>query len=328
MTELIERYVHQVGRYLPPKERAEIEAELRSQIQDQLDDRYAGSPTQEEAASVLAEFGHPYEMAASYSSEKYLVGPLLYPYMMLVLRYVWLLVPTIVIFLNLFGALVSPPGSLLALFIETLWAVLQTVLIVSAIVVLFFAIMQHSGTKFDEQEAAFNPLDLPEVDDPHSVDRFETVSGLAIGTIMTLALLYFLRVGGLTLRFDLNDPGDVIPFPQTWMVLLLITVVAEVIMHLLALRRNRWSVSLWLVEAALEVFGIVCLYFAVLQPVVERIATDNPALAQIPLGTLLEIGIVIAAVTMLIDKGSRLVRLWAYSGIETHQSRSNKGEQR
>ena len=45
MTELIERYVHQVGRYLPPKERAEIEAELRSQIQDQLDDRYAGSPT-------------------------------------------------------------------------------------------------------------------------------------------------------------------------------------------------------------------------------------------------------------------------------------------
>ena len=29
MSELIERYVHQVGRYVAPKERVEIEAELR-----------------------------------------------------------------------------------------------------------------------------------------------------------------------------------------------------------------------------------------------------------------------------------------------------------
>ena len=43
MSELIERYVHRVGRYLPGKERAEIEAELRSQIQDQLEDRYEGA---------------------------------------------------------------------------------------------------------------------------------------------------------------------------------------------------------------------------------------------------------------------------------------------
>jgi len=50
MTELVERYVHQVGRYLPPQKRAEIEAELSSQINDQLDDRFAGRPTQQDVA--------------------------------------------------------------------------------------------------------------------------------------------------------------------------------------------------------------------------------------------------------------------------------------
>ena len=32
MADLVERYIYEVGRYLPKKERAEIQAELRSQI--------------------------------------------------------------------------------------------------------------------------------------------------------------------------------------------------------------------------------------------------------------------------------------------------------
>ena len=136
MTDLVERYVHQVGRYLPPNERAEIEAELRSQIQDQLEDRYAGSPSPEDVASVLAEFGHPYKLAISYSNEKYLVGPTLYPYMMLVLRHVLLLVPAMVVFLNLFGALISPQqNSLFGWLIEAGIAAVQATLMFSAVLV-------------------------------------------------------------------------------------------------------------------------------------------------------------------------------------------------
>src|SRR5689334_12038544 len=142
MVDLVERYVHQVGRYLPPKERAEIEAELRSQIQDQLDDRYAGSPSEEEVASVLKEFGLPYLMATSYMSEQYLVGPTLYPFMMMVLRYGWLLIPAVVIFLNIFGAVVSPPQTpFLTLLVETVIAVIQATLSFSAVVVLIFALI-------------------------------------------------------------------------------------------------------------------------------------------------------------------------------------------
>jgi hypothetical protein len=315
MTDLVERYVHQVGRYLPPKERAEIEAELRSQIQDQLEDRYAASPSPEEVASVLAEFGHPYKMAASYSSEKYLVGPALYPYLMLVLRYVLLLVPATVVFLNLFGALISPPqSSVFGWLIETVIAVVQATLMFSAVVVLFFAAIQHSYLKIDEKEVVFNPLDLPKVDDPFVVDRFEAVAGVALGTIFLLIFVYFLSVGGLTLRFNLNDPGTVIPVPIHWLILLILTVASEIIMHLLVLRRKRWNVALWTVETVLEVFGGVCLYFVLFKPIFERMVADNPSLIDLPvIGSVPEIIAVGFALITLLSRGGRLVRLLTYA---------------
>lgn len=314
MNDLVERYVHQVGRYLPKKERADIEAELRSLIQDQLDDRFEGSPSQADIASVLTELGDPRQMAASYNREQYLVGPDLYPYMMMILRHVWVIVPTVVIFLNLFGAMVSSqPITLLNLLVETLVALLQSTLIFSAVVVLIFGFIQRIITELDEKEKAFDPLTLPKVDDPHTVDRFEATFGIIIGTFMLLVLLYFLQVGGLTLRFNLSDPGDVIPVPMTWLILLIGTIIAMLIMHGWVLRRNRWNVTLWLTETILEVFGMVCLYFVVYEPLLARILIAVPSLTNVSfIDSMPEIIVIISALITLVGRGSRLVALWNY----------------
>jgi hypothetical protein len=319
MTELVERYVHQVGRYLPPKERAEIEAELRSQIHDQLDDRYGESPSQADIAAVWAEFGHPHQMAASYNREQYLVGPDLYPYMMMVLRHGWLIVPTIAIFLNIFGALVSSwQGTLPDFFVETLIAILQATFIFSAVEVLIFAIIQRIGSEFDEKEEAFDPLRLPKVDDPHTVDRFEAETGIVIGALTTAVLLYFLRVGGLTLRFNLSDPGDVIPVPMVWLILMISAVVAMLILHMLVLRRNRWSAAMWLTETILEVFGMVCLYFTVYEPLLGRIVATVPSLAKVPvIDSIPESIVILTAVITLVARGSKLLGLLNYRNNST-----------
>jgi hypothetical protein len=279
MVDLVERYVHQVGRYLPAKERADIEAELRSQIQDQLEDRFAGSPTEAEVASVLKEFGYPYVMATSYMGEQYLVGPLLYPFMMMVLRYGWLIIPAIVVFLNVFGALITPPQKpILNLLVETVIAAIQASLIFSAVVVLIFAIIQRASLELKDKESTFNPSELPQVNDPSVVDRLESAFGLAIATIITLVMFYWLQVGGLTLRFNLSDPGEVIPVSAPWLILLILLVFAQGILGLWVLRRNRWSAGLLLTEALLEVAGLIPLYFAVLLPFIERL---NPELRDI-----------------------------------------------
>lgn len=314
--ELIERYVHQVGRYLPPNERAEIEAELRSQIADKLDDRYAESPTQEQVAAVLAELGHPYLIAASYNSERYLVGPLLYPYLMLVLRRGWLIIPAIVVFMSIFGALTSSEASVsLRVIIETSFAAIQGGLIFTAVVVLFFAILQRTYLQSEQAGEPFNPLELPEVDDPGAVDRFETTFSLIFGFFVTLVLLYWLYVGGLTLRFNLSDPGEVIPVPAAWLLLLIIAAVGQIIMNLVAVRNKRWSVSTLLAETVLEIVGTIALYFAITQPFVERLILDHPNLMFME--RLPELFAILYAVPTLINRGSTLVRLWGYRSGST-----------
>jgi hypothetical protein len=314
MTDLIERYIHQVGRYLPRNERAEIEAELRSLIQDKLDDRYAESPSSEAVASVLAELGYPHQMAVSYGGGQYLIGPELYPSLMIVLRQGWLLVPAAVLFLNAFGALISAqPRPLLAWLMETLFGIGQAVFIFSAVVVLIFAVIQRSGIALS-QEKPFDPSTLPEVDDPRIVERFEAVFGIAFGAFITLLLLYFLSVGGLTLRFPLSDPSDVLPVPMVWLTLLVLVVVGTSILYVVVLRRNRWSVPLWLLDTFLETFGVICLYFVLYKPLLEPILTALPWLANVPfIHNSPEIIAILTALSTLTVKGSKLIGLWRVS---------------
>lgn len=317
MNDLLERYLHQVGRYLPPKERAEIEAELRSLLQDQLDDRYGGAASPAEVASVLSEFGDPQHIAASYNSEQYLVGPDIYPYMMVVLKNVWLIIPTIVIFLNIFSAVISSEAiNWLDFFLETLIGVGQATLIFSALAVLIFAFFQHADLPFDEKKAPFKPLDLPKVDDPRLVDRYEAIFGSIFGTFAILVMLYFLRVGGLTLEFNLTNPSDVIPVSALWLSLLIGASVGMISLNLFALRRNRWGIWTWFSETLLELVGMICLYFVLYLPLYERLVIANPALENLPFGANVpEIIVILSAILTLTTRGATLVKLWNYRSI-------------
>jgi hypothetical protein len=313
MSELISRYVHQVGLYVRPKERAEIEAELRSQIQDQLDDRYDSSPTQADIVALLKHLGDPRTMAASYGGEQYLVGPELYPFMMTVLRFGLPLVPSVVVIANIVGAALSPEGGdWIGLLFGSIFTAAQAALIFLAAVVIFFAILQHSG---EELRAAakneFNPLELPAVDDPSAVDRFEAGVGIAIGTLIGIAILYYLQVGGLTLRFNLSDPGEVLPVPTAWLVVLLFTTFGGVFMTLWALIRRRWTLGTWLVQMALDLTGAVGLYFALYIPLLERIKQTVPELAErLPVDQLPAAITLIMVVMMVLGGGAKLIRLW------------------
>lgn len=316
MTELVERYVHQVGQYLSKKDRADIEQELRSLIQDQLDDRYPETPTQAEVAAVLTGLGSPRRMAASYYRGQYLIGPELYPPLMSALRYVWMIVPTVVIFLNIFGALASLQRGQgeervwFGVLVETLVVTLQATLIFSAVVILIFALIER--IEVHEKAFVFDPLRLPKVDDPRMVDRFEVTFGIAFGSLFVLIFLYFLQVGGLTMRFNPSDPGEVIPVPASWMIVLIVVAIAQLLLHLRLLRRNRWSSALWMTQTVLEVAGMICLYFVVYRPLLEQVMATNPSLFGSPVESIPEIIVIFTAMLALVSRGSKLVQFWNY----------------
>ncbi|MEZ4517867.1 MAG: hypothetical protein R3C44_13980 [Chloroflexota bacterium] len=99
MSDLIERYVYQVGRYLPgdEKRKSRMNCAPCCKINWRTGTR---APTQDDVVELLTEFGEPRQMAASYGREQYLVGPDLYPAMMFVLQRGWMWIPPIVVLIN------------------------------------------------------------------------------------------------------------------------------------------------------------------------------------------------------------------------------------
>src|SRR5512143_3502881 len=88
---LIDLYVAEVGKRLPLRSRKDIQAELRSTLQDMLDDRSrkAGRAADEAMESdLLREYGSPEKVAATYHQTQYLIGPRLYPFFVRVLQIV------------------------------------------------------------------------------------------------------------------------------------------------------------------------------------------------------------------------------------------------
>ena len=89
---LLDKYVAEVGKYLPRKNRADIEAEIRSTLEDMLEERTQGKSPAEETTvmDLLKEYGSPREVAATYQTHQhqYLIGPRLFPIFERVVRIV------------------------------------------------------------------------------------------------------------------------------------------------------------------------------------------------------------------------------------------------
>lgn len=88
---LVDNYVHAVGEELPRNNRADIEAEIRSLIEDTLADRSKAARRPVDDAmtvEVLKEFGSPEKMAAPYRRHDYLIGPRFFRTFILVARIV------------------------------------------------------------------------------------------------------------------------------------------------------------------------------------------------------------------------------------------------
>ena len=76
---LIERYLYDVVRRLPEKQRKDIEEELRTLIEDMLEER-PGDGGAEEVEAVLSELGDPAKLAMKYRGEEaHLIGGEYYP---------------------------------------------------------------------------------------------------------------------------------------------------------------------------------------------------------------------------------------------------------
>src|SRR5258708_5803982 len=150
--ELLDRYLQAVKKHLPWKRQDDIIAELRANLESQLEDKEAELHrplTPGEAESWLKQLGSPFQVAARYQPQQYLIGPALFPMYLYVMRLASMWAVIIATIVGVVTFVLGPAnGSALADAILRLpFVLIQT----AASVTLVFAAIQFLAARSPEQ---------------------------------------------------------------------------------------------------------------------------------------------------------------------------------
>ena len=272
---LIDRYAAEVGRHLPPRSRGDIEAELRSTLEDMLEDRSQkqGRPVDDAMVfELLKEYGSPNKVAATYQPTQYLIGPRVYPFFLFVLKLVLTVVTVILLVaLGIQLATQSLAGPELAKAIGSgLLGILTAAIQAFGNIVLVFAIvervMPNREFQLDEDEKEWEPASLMEEPEPDEVKLKDPITGIAFtAAAMIIFNLYPQLIGFSFLK---NGVWTSIPVLTDaffrWMPYINVLWALQIALNVLLLRRGSWQASTRWFSIVLDVGGIVigCLLLA------------------------------------------------------------------
>ena len=306
---LIDRYVAEVGRRLPlVKGRVDIEKELRSTLEDMLEDRAqkAGRPADEAMEiELLKEYGAPDKVAATYNPQPYLIGPRMFPTFIMVLKIVIAAVALAMTIVTGIGITTVSPISVpnIANIIgEGLGGFVSAVIAAFGNVVLIFAIIERvaPASKFNmDEEKEWDPASLMKEPEPNDVKPWEPILAIVF-TFIVLSIFNFnpQLIGIYTFS---GDKWTVIPILSEaffrWMPLINTAWVAEIILNGMLLRAGRWQPSTRLFSIVIKAFQIVIGYFLITGPSIIAFTSEtlksiegfDPEAAQI-LGTIAQQG--------------------------------------
>jgi hypothetical protein len=150
--ELLDRYLQAVKKHMPWKRQDDIIAELRANLEAQLEDKEAalGRPLSTgETEDWLRQIGPPMRVAARYQPQQFLIGPALFPTYWFVLRlaFLWsMIIYAIVSALQI--ATQTPNG---AAVLEAVLRVPAILMQVAAWVTLIFAVIEFAATHYPEK---------------------------------------------------------------------------------------------------------------------------------------------------------------------------------
>lgn len=253
--DLIDRYVYEVGRYLPRKNRADIQIELRSLINDTLEARVAGEASEEDIVALLKEFGSPIQVAASYRPEsQYLIGPELFPIFRTVVGMA-LLVMVIVRVVLFAVVLFSNPDPLQAL--DVLSGVVGNALMIIGTIVVIFYTLQTFDVRLEKPSLEWDPRELPEVEAKNEINRGKMLFNIAVELVILAAVLVFSDYLGVVVT-----PGTPVltdPVITRYIPLIVASLLVGLVVDITLLWRGRWQTGTRLAKITANLLAMVVL---------------------------------------------------------------------
>lgn len=214
MNQLIERYVYDVTRRLPEKQRQDVAQELTAEIHDMVEDQADGKkPTKQHVFDVLVKMGSPSSLADKYRDRpRYVIGPDYYePYIGL-LRTLFLIVLPILLFIVWMNEAMSTSHTVLTMFSALFDVALQTSVHIFFWTTLSFWFVQKvaDGQPHDHN---WSPEDLPNMPAGRSISRNESYVAIA-WCVVALGAVQF----QIPAVYAAIGPSDVPQFfaPEMW----------------------------------------------------------------------------------------------------------------
>lgn len=251
-TTLTDRYVDAAMRTVPEKQRADLAAELRASIEDQIDARVEAGESQDVAeAAVLTELGDPDKLAAGYTDRPlYLIGPKYFLIWWRLLKLLLWIVPPIVAFAVALGQTISGAG-IGEIIGTSVLATMGTILHLAFWTTLVFAVIERAEVTSAESVplTAWTPDQLPEPRESGAKfsDMIVTIVFLAIGAG---AILWDQFIG-----FAPGYPGLSVLDPGLWpwwISGLFAAMAVEAVLQVVVFLRGRWTFGLAAVNAVLN----------------------------------------------------------------------------
>jgi hypothetical protein len=193
---LIDRYIYALIRRIPLKQREDIEKEVRSLIEDMLDQRTQQTePTAEDIVAVLTELGDPNKLADQYrGSSRFLIGPDAFDAYWTVLKIV-LAVTEIAIGVTFAIQVLVSPTNILKEFVDVLISGVSSGMTGFAMVTIIFALYEYSlrnnGGRAEGKKKKWNPKNLPEIpDSKKKIKRSESITGIIFLILFMVLFIY------------------------------------------------------------------------------------------------------------------------------------------
>lgn len=276
---LIDRYVREIGRQLPQKTRADIEKEIRSAVEDMLEDRSNkdGRAVDEEmSVAVLKEYGNPESVAASYLPEQYLIGPKLFPVFWLVTKIVAAVLTVMAVVGLGFALFGGKPAATPADFWGGLFNLLgdyfSGMMAAFGNIVLIFALIQRFATGWEfkekDEDKDWNPRDLPDVEDANQVKVGELIAEmvfLVLGLILFNFYPQYIGIYGFTEKGSFFAPllSQTFFSYMPWINLLW---GFQMALNIWLLQQQRWQSGARVLWIAIKAGGIALAYAMLMGP--------------------------------------------------------------
>jgi len=243
-TTLTDRYVAAAVRSVPELQRADLAAELRASIDDQVDARVDGGEERDAAErAVLTDLGDPDKLAAGYTDRPlWLIGPRYYLTWWRLTKLLWAIVPVCAAFGVALGQVLA--GEPFGQIVGTVCAVTISVIVHIAFwTTLVFFIVERSAKSADVGFVGEWTLDqLPEPKD-RGASLSDLIVSLVFLTVAAGAILWDHFIG-----FAYTSEGGWVSFlaPELWpwwIGALFVLMVFEALLAISVYAKGRWDIG-------------------------------------------------------------------------------------